>query len=264
MNKNIAEINLRLAPVKQWLPDEALEKIYSSEYWNDIDEEKKKDMWIADGDYAKCLDYMTRAGLLKEWAVVTEFMADRPSKNELKVADLAAGIGWSSALFSRMDQVAEVSAMEMSKHRLIQLLPYAVDMFHGVPEKIKRYIGSFYDLDFQDESMDVVFLSQAFHHADQPLRLLGEIDRVIRKGGVVFLSGENFIPMPVIIKRVIKKFLTQGKFETNFYELFPADSLSGDHYYRLADYYMFFKLLGYRLQHKIIDKKSLILMAEKI
>lgn len=163
-----------------------------------------------------------------------------------------------------MDRVAEVHATEISKHRLTELFPYAVDMFGGSPEKIRRYIGSFYELGFKDESMDVVFLSQAFHHADQPLKLLGEIDRVTRKGGVVVLSGENYTDTTAIIRRVIKVLLKQHKFCTNFHELFPPDNTTGDHYYRLADYFMFFRLLGYQLRHKIVNKHSVILMARKL
>ena len=41
----------------------------------------------------------------------------------------------------------------------------------------------------ENESMDIVFMSQAFHHADQPLKLLTEIDRVTRGGG----GGSDFV-----------------------------------------------------------------------
>ena len=64
MNTNIEEIEKKLAPVEQWLSNEALAGIYSSGFWNDIEEEKKKEWWIADGDYKRCKDYLTRAGLM--------------------------------------------------------------------------------------------------------------------------------------------------------------------------------------------------------
>lgn len=56
-------------------------------------------------------------------------------------------------------------------------------MFNGNPQKIGRYLGSFYSLKFPDNSIDVVLLAQAFHHAHHPLRLLKEMDRVLRVGG---------------------------------------------------------------------------------
>jgi SAM-dependent methyltransferase len=179
------------------------------------------------------------------------------------VADLAAGIGWTSALLSKLERVAEVHATEISRHRLIDLLPYAIDMFKGNPEKIYRYIGSFYKLGFNDDSMDIDFLSQAFHHADQPLKLLSEIDRVTRKGGTVILTGENYISEYSQIKRAIKNSVKFGRISLNFFENFPPDDIGGDHYYRLTDYYLFFQLLGYRLHHQIVNKRSLVLIADK-
>lgn len=263
MTDHISELVSRLAPVDQWLSDDALEQIYSAAYWNDIEEEKKKEWWIADGNYERCMGYLKHAGLLDEWAIVEKWMLELSSHNHLRVADLAAGIGWTSALFSRLNNVAEVHATEISRHRLTNLLPYAVDMLNGSPEKIKRYLGSFYDLGFDAESMDVVFLSQAFHHADQPLKLLTEIDRVTRRGGVIFLSGENYIGPKALTKRLIKTILGQRKICFNFHELFPPDDITGDHYYRLSDYYMFFRLLGYKLRHEIVSNRSLVLMAQK-
>jgi ubiquinone/menaquinone biosynthesis C-methylase UbiE len=183
MNTNIEEIEKKLAPVDQRTSNEALSGIYSSGYWNDIEEEKKKEWWIADGDYKRCMNYLIRAGLMNEWAVVVDFVSELPGTDKLKVADLAAGIGWTSALFSKLDRIGEVHATEISYHRLAKLFPYAVDMFDANPEKIRRYIGSFYELGFKNESMDIVFMSQAFHHADQPLNLLNEINRITRGGG---------------------------------------------------------------------------------
>lgn len=252
----------RLAPVEQWIPNDVLAGIYSSDYWNDIEEEKRKEWWIADGDYTRCMDYLKRSGLLDEWAVVEKYLYELPGTAKLKVADLAAGIGWTSALFSRLDRVSEVHATEISRHRLNELFPHSVNMFNGNPEKIKRYIGSFYTLGFESASMDIVFMSQAFHHADEPLKLLTEIDRVTRRGGAVIFLGENYISMYYQIRSIVKVIIKQGRYCTNFHENFPADDITGDHYYRLEDYYMFFRLLGYKIKHKIVNR-SVVLMAIK-
>ena len=82
-------------------------------------------------------------------------------------------------------------------------------------------------------------------------------------GGVIILSGENYISMYSQVKRIIKTLIKQGQFCTNFYENFPPDDITGDHYYRLSDYYLFFQLLGYKVSHKIVDKTSVVLMAVK-
>jgi SAM-dependent methyltransferase len=264
MSDHISEIKSRLAPVEQWLSIDALEHIYSAGYWNDIEQEKQKgDFWITDGSYARCMSYLKQAGLLDEWAIVEKYLREFPSCSKLIVADVAAGIGWTSALLSKLDNVAEVNAIEISTHRLTELFPYAVDMMGGYPEKIRRYLGSFYALGFDAESMDVVFLSQAFHHADQPLKLLTEIDRVTRKGGVILLTGENHIGLRAMTKAAIKMLLGKKQFSFNFHEIFPPDDITGDHYYRLSDYYTFFRLLGYKLRHEIVSNRSVVLIAQK-
>lgn len=255
----------QLAPVEQWITNEALNAIYSSVYWNDVEEEKKKEWWIADGNYARCTDYLTRSGLLDEWAVVEELIsAWLPDNASANVADLAAGIGWTSVLFSKLGKINTVHAVEISRHRLVELFPHAVKMFDGDPRKIKRYIGSFYELGLPDKSMDIVFLSQAFHHSDQPLKLLLEIDRVTRKGGRVILSGENYIGLYAQIRKMIAMLVKERKLSTNFYQNFPADDTSGDHYYRLSDYYLFFQLMGYKTSHRVVNNKSLVIMATKL
>jgi ubiquinone/menaquinone biosynthesis C-methylase UbiE len=119
-------------------------------------------------------------------------------------------------------------------------------------------------LGFEDNSMDIVFLSQAFHHADQPLKLLFEVDRITKSGGVVILSGENYISSFMQVKAVIKGILRHHRFCTNFYQNFPPDDIAGDHYYRLTDYYLFFQLLGYKVSHKLVGKYSMVLMAVKL
>lgn len=255
----------QLAPVEQWIADEALDAIYSSAYWNDVEEEKKKEWWIADGNYKRCTDYLTRGGLLDEWAVVEAMISDwLPGNASANVADLAAGIGWTSALFSKLDKINMVHAVEISKHRLVELFPHAVKMFDGKPQKIKRYIGSFYELGLPNESMDIVFLSQAFHHSDEPLKLLFEIDRVTRRGGGVILSGENYISLYAQVRKMIALLVKERRLSTNFYQNFPPDDTSGDHYYRLSDYYLFFQLMGYKATHRVVNNKSLIIMATKL
>lgn len=253
----------KLSGVVNWLDDRELEGLYSSEYWNDITEEKKKEWWIAEGNYDRCRKYLDNSGLMAQWQVVEDFLNKAAYSSGLEVADLATGIGWTSALFSKLPQVTNVHATEISRHRLIKLFPHAVSMFSGDAAKIRRYIGSFYKLGFSNSSMDIVFLAQAFHHADQPLKLLSEIDRVLRPGGYLILIGENYIGSMQIIRRVVSYLVKSRTFTTNFYKLFPPDDQMGDHYYRLSDYYLFGQLIGFNVQHWVMQANSLVVIAKK-
>jgi ubiquinone/menaquinone biosynthesis C-methylase UbiE len=112
--------------------------------------------------------------------------------------------------------------------------------------------------------MDVVFISSAFHHASSPLRLLTEIDRVLKPGGKLMLIGENFIGAMQIARRMIGMLVRKRRFCSNFYDLFPPNDVSGDHYYRVSDYYMFLQMLGYKVVKFSVQKRQLAaFIAEK-
>jgi SAM-dependent methyltransferase len=256
---------LALRPVVRWLDDQSLGAIYSGSYWNDLDEEKKKEWWITDGgdSYERLERYLATTALMDDYRVAEQAIAGIPRAN-LAVADLAAGIGWSSALISRLSNVGSVHAVELSIHRLDLLFPEAVGMFAGNPSKLDRYLGSFYDLKFASTSMDVVFLSQAFHHAANPLRLLMEIDRVLTPGGMLILIGETFIGLKDVLRRMARVLVRTRQLNTNFFELFPPDGETGDHYYRMSDYHLFMQLLGYDLRTFSVQKKqSVAIVAQK-
>lgn len=254
-----------MKPVTRWLSDQQLAQIYTAEFWNDVATEKTKEWWIGDGDYTRCMEYLASSGLLREYAqaerFVREFAAGRPSP--IVVADLAAGIGWTSANLSKVDEVSEVCAVEISEHRLDGLFEHAVKMMSGDETKIARYLGSFYDLQFDDGSIDLVFLSQAFHHADNPFRLLTECDRVLRPGGRIIITGEHFASMRLILRRFASLLVRQHRLTTNFFELFPPDPVLGDHYYRASDYSFMFGTIGYALQHELVDNSKCIYIADK-
>src|SRR2546421_12726260 len=96
-----------LAPIEQWLDETSLSSLYSAQYWNDLDEEKSKEWWIADGSeasFARLRSYLGRSGLMDEYRIAERFVAQR-SKRDLIVADLATGIGWTAILFSKLPNV---------------------------------------------------------------------------------------------------------------------------------------------------------------
>jgi SAM-dependent methyltransferase len=261
-----AQIGDDLLPVVAWLDDTRLGAVDSARSWNDLSEEQSKEWWIANGtdqEFARLQLYLENTGLMDDYQIAEQYIAKLPEKN-LAVADLAAGIGWTSSLISRLANVASVHAVDISRHRLEVLFPQAIRMFKGQGAKIRRHLGSFYELGLEDRSMDVVLLSAAFHHASNPLRLLVEIDRVLKPGGHLVLIGENIIRPLAVARRMIKILLTQRRLCTNFYELFPPDHDWGDHYYRTSDYYLFLQMVGYKLViFSVQRKQTAAVIAEK-
>lgn len=251
-----------MRPIDIWLTDEQLANIYSSSYWNNPEEEKKKDWWIADGNYQRCLNYLDRSGLLHEYREAEKIVATLPG-NSIKIADVAAGIGWTSALLSKLPNVSEVHAVEVSQHRLGDLFKHSIRMLEGDTLKLYRHLGSFYDLKFENDSLDLIFLSQAFHHADRPLHLLVECDRVLKAGGHFVIIGEHYIGAKQIIRRFFRTLIKENKLVTAFHDLFPPDQDSGDHYYRVSDYEFMFRTMGYQLEHRVLQNGNAMYVAKK-
>ncbi len=248
--------------IENWLTDEQQASLYSAEYWNDIEEEKKKEWWIADGDYSRCLNYLQKSGLLVDFCGA-EALIRGACGSGLKIADLAAGIGWTSALLSRLPNISEVHAVEISQHRLGVLFEHGVRMMKGDEAKIYRHLGSFYELRFEAESIDLIFLSQAFHHADRPLRLLQECDRVLTQNGAIVLIGEHCIGIRQFVRRLLRTLILEKKLVTGFDALFPPDPVLGDHYYTLSDYRFMFRSMGYKLDYFVQSSGNAMFFARK-
>jgi SAM-dependent methyltransferase len=229
--------------IVEWLSENQLSTIYSSAYWNNIENERKKPFWIEDGNFESCKEYLIKSGLRDQFRVALE-KAELEGSNNLVVADLASGIGWASAGMSKRSEIELVYSVEISRHRL-QMGLKACDMEGGDRRKIKRCLGSFYDLKLPDSCLDRVFMIQAFHHADRPLHLLVEIDRVLKPGGKVVLAGEHSIGMLRVIKKVGQKLLVGAGLNISSQDLWPPDQILGDHYYLPGDYKLFFHGLGY-------------------
>jgi len=253
-----------MKPIIEWIDKQKGGEIYTSTYWNDVEAEKKKEWWITDKNDKKLVNYLHSSGLFEEFEIVLTKLEER-GLLQGNILDVAAGVCWTSALLSKYDQIERIDALDFSWHRISELAPVVCEKFEADKDKIQRIFGSFYDIKRSEDEYDLVFMSQAFHHADNPLRLLAECDRVLKSGGGVVLLGEHLITPVRYLKRVVKHLILTHKITVNFYELFPPDEELGDHYYRLDDYYFLFQALGYKVEHYETNiRNSLVFIAMKV
>jgi len=251
-----------LSPTINWLTDEENKRIYTSEFWNDLEQEKPKHWYIVDNNFEKLWDHLRKSKLYDDYLAGEQRLKDY-ANNNLTIVDLAAGIGWTSALLSKLNIVKEVNCVDISKHRMDLICPKAIEMFEGRPEKINRFIGSFYSTKFENESADVVFMSQAFHHADQPFKLLQETHRILKKNGIVIIIGEPYKNLYKIFKRFIYFFMKNKRFTFNFRELFPIHPVLGDHFYRVSDYFFISEAVGFDCKMEILPSKDCMYILKK-
>jgi len=241
---------------------------YSSTYWNSVEEEKAKEWWVSDPKDPKLKHYLIRSGLLDQFTgvvpILEEFAAKRASLNNSKISvlDVAFGSGWASSLLSKFEFVERVMAVEFSLHRLDSLFEVTVANLGGNAEKIDRYLGSFYDLKLPDMSVDVIFLSQAFHHAEEPNQLLEEMSRVLKSDGLIVMIGEHKFSVLTHLRTFIGRIIREHRVPICWADLYPPDPVLGDHYYTRRQYRKFltkFDLIG----QFYYDYSGLIIVAHR-
>ena len=255
-----------------WISESQVNEIEYSDYWNDENNEKSKAWHILEDDFAKMENYLKKIGLPEDLEKCVNIL-----KTHYHIhlggtgIDLAAGTLWAVPYLFKRGDIERLYCLEYSKHRVLKLGPRVLEHYNVPTDKVVLVYGSFYNLYLDVNSIDFVLLSQAFHHADDPYKLLSEIDRVLKKNGVVIIIGEHIRKLhKVYVKNAIKFFISKfmpnslqktilGRtFQTS--SLFPApkqllspDPVLGDHYYTLKQYKTMFK--KYRCRH-FINKNS--------
>lgn len=116
-----------------------------------------------------------------------------PSHDGLRVLDFGGGIGNSVPYVRRWLPGARLTCADVSK----KSLEIAGGRFPGQAE----YVPICGDrLPFDDQSFEVIFVSCVFHHIphEEHVRILAELNRVLRAGGHLFLFEHNpFNPLTV-------------------------------------------------------------------
>src|ERR1700729_497951 len=158
--------------VEHWISQDAVHQTGYSDYWNDEQAEREKPFYTTgDGDFAALEGYLRNVGLVDDANSCLRTLATPLHGHGI---DLAAGTLWAAPLLLGAGPVQRLYCLEYSRHRLLKLGPRVLEHYDVDPERVVLIYGSFYDLHLNAGSLDFAFLSQAFHHADQPLALLAE------------------------------------------------------------------------------------------
>ena len=215
----------------------ALESIDSYDYWNDEQEELPKEWDIRDGNFDKLEEYLNTSGLNDDLLLAVN-KSGLYQRKGLSGIELGGGVCWTAyEIFSKLD-MKEMFYLDFSYHRVCKIAPLILEHYKIPENKISLIRGSFYETGLPDSSMDFVLLSQAFHHAYEPDRLLQEVIRILKADGVVLIIGEPKTSLTLrscayIIKKTLldrKKIVCLG-----------VDEKLGDHIYPLSSYKRMFK-----------------------
>ncbi|MBN2012323.1 class I SAM-dependent methyltransferase [candidate division KSB1 bacterium] len=253
--------------IEKWLSDSEIAEIEYSDYWNDEEKEKNKEWYILDGDFTKMEQYLQKNRLAQSLQQCIEAL-----KNDFKRQfegvglDLAAGNLWAARYLFDLGVIEKLYCVEYSKHRLLRIGPKVLDYYNIPKERVVLVQGSFYNLHLPEKSVDFVFMSQAFHHADNPVKLMEEVRRVLKPNGIVIIIGEHIVAYRIkYIKHAIKfiisgfpEYLQEFLFGNTFNvktliaktnEVLPPNPVLGDHFYTDRAYKHMFSQHGFKIRH---------------
>ena len=275
MTETPTDLTARRPDVEHWIsPDAAAREDYS-DYWNDESLELEKHTFydVLEGDFGPMERHLEAEGLLADLDHCVQHL--RRSGRELRGTgiDLAAGTAWAAPRLLASGNVERLYCLDYSQHRLLKLGP-TVLAHYGVPaDRVVLVLGSFYELRLPDASVDFMFLSQAFHHAERPDDLLAEMRRVLKPDGAVLIIGEHLVGWRsyaryfrnLAVARLIPARLQMRLFgrsatvsratlRPRARDLFPADQDAGDHYYSRREYREMFR--GHGFSHTRLHRRG--------
>lgn len=126
------------------------------------------------------------------YPVLLEKLSHIPFQSAL---DLGCGTGEMLKLILQQDVGKELYGIDLSG----KMLHVAKSK---LPEQVKVLLGDSESLPFPNNTFDVVFCNDSFHHYPAPRNVLSEVHRVLKPGGT-FLMGDCWQPL---VGRIIMNF----------------------------------------------------------
>jgi ubiquinone/menaquinone biosynthesis C-methylase UbiE len=105
------------------------------------------------------------------------------------VLDVGCGPGSITCDFAELVAPAKVVGLDRSAEIVAQAAALAAE--RGV-ENVEFVTGNIYDLDFEDETFDLVHAHQVLQHLTDPVAALREMRRVAKPGGIVAVRDADF------------------------------------------------------------------------
>lgn len=77
----------------------------------------------------------------------------------------------------------------------IEIDPHAIELAkkHFKKKNLSFSVGSAMDLNFKSNSLDVIICSEIYSYVDNPQKLMKEIFKILKPGGICYFTGDNLL-----------------------------------------------------------------------
>ena len=151
-----------------------------------------------------------------DWAIQVRKYADNwietvrdrfASRRDVRCLELGAGSCTTSIVLSKEAFTSSIVAADLSTIRMQEIAPQMQALFGGDIEKLTfKSTDMNEDLDFTDDSFDIVVMDAALHHSRNIWQTLAEIRRVLKPGGL-FVAQREAYTSPLTNRITFKRLL---------------------------------------------------------
>lgn len=144
------------------------------------------------------------------------------------VADIGAGVGWTSAIMALRPEIKKVYVVEPSKNRL--KCAKAVAQHLRAPMDKLVFINGTFTEPKVPEKVDLISLCASIHHCwdkDIPILFNNFRDMLISKDSLVLLSNEHYVNRLYILRKILAWAIRFPKYPFNWRS--DPDPWSGEH-----------------------------------
>ena len=180
----------------------------------------------------------------------------RMAKKAMVVADIGAGVCWTSAILANQPYVNHVYAIEPSEERL-KSARFVIKHFKVPENKITLIKGTFAEPKVP-ENADLILLCGALHHCyneDIPV-LFANIKNLLAKGGKVLIANDHYVNLFWVVIRFlsfIKNFKNRKEKGMSLTNLRAPDLFSGEHWRTRKEIEDIFSTQGFKASIFIHD-----------
>ena len=234
---------------------------YSKSYWNDKSQEKNKVFNIDEG-FEKLESSKKIQNLFFQLnEICNQFSIDTKNK---RILSIASGTCWIESKWLSKSKPESLTAVEFSRHRIFDLAPKTFENYK-YDYDINLINSNIFDLDTNiHKNYDIVLMCQAFHHIDEPLRLLRMLKSICNPNAKIIIMGEHYYsPKKYLfgsLKHFIKLIINYKGYRKDHYlfpaysEIFQSSAISGDpkgdiHYSKNEYKYLFKKGGPFKTDH---------------
>lgn len=149
------------------------------------------------------------------WYIFTYEELKKYLKINSRLLELGCGQAMLLQFLARNRLIAEENIFAIDQSNI------AVNYAKSKLPKSRIEQGDIYNIEHKDNSFDFIIMAEIIEHLEYPMKALYEVNRVLKRGGKLFISFPNYYNLPWLCLRILAEKLNKP----NWIVLQPIDKI---------------------------------------